>query len=309
VLVSGSGPQDRDESLLGHRPFLVLADHLTRRGLAVLRYDDRGTARSTGDFARATSADFAADARAAVAFLRARADVRRGAVGIVGHSEGALVAPLVAQGESPPVAFIVMLAGPGIPGDSILLLQSDLIAKAAGVPDSVRAANARMSRWTYAAIRETPDSAALAARLRQAVADLTPEQRTRAGLSGPALDAQIAQVSSPWFRWFLAYDPRATLRRVRVPVLALNGMLDLQVPYEPNLAAIGEALRAGGNPDHEQTALAGLNHLFQTSRSGTGSPTEYAAIEETMSPAVLERVSAWILARFPAATAPAPRGR
>lgn len=298
ILVSGSGPQDRDEALLGHRPFLVLADHLTRSGIVVLRYDDRGTAKSTGSFAAATSADFAADARAALALLRSRPGVRPGAVGVVGHSEGGLIAPMVAQGPGA-ADFIVLLAGPGIAGDSILLLQSDLIAKANGTPDSVRARSARMSRALYAAVRETPDSARLAARLREMVAELTPAQRAQAGLTEPAVEALVGQVTSPWFRYFLVHDPAAELRRVRVPVLALNGTLDLQVPYRENLSAIARALRAGGNRQFEADSLPGLNHLFQTSRAGSGAPSEYAQLEETMSPAALQRVSSWILRRFP----------
>jgi pimeloyl-ACP methyl ester carboxylesterase len=299
VLVTGSGPQDRDESLLGHRPFAVLADHLTRRGIAVLRYDDRGVAKSTGRFADATSADFAEDALAAVRYLRTRREVASGKLGIAGHSEGGLIAPMVAV-RSPDVAFLVLLAGTGLPGDSILKMQARLIARASGASAEMIELSARVQTRMFAAVVEGGDSAAVRARLRQigaeALAQMTEEQRRAAQLTPAAMDANIAQISTPWFRYFLAYDPRPTLRRVRVPVLALNGSLDLQVPPKEDLAAIAAALREGGNRDVRTIELPGLNHLFQT--TATGAPTEYAQIEETMSPAVLNAVSAWILERF-----------
>ncbi|HSW28529.1 MAG TPA: alpha/beta hydrolase [Longimicrobiales bacterium] len=278
VLVTGSGPQDRDESLMGHKPFLVLADHLTRKGIAVLRYDDRGVGKSTGSFSTATSEDFAGDALAAVAFLGARPEV--GPVGIAGHSEGGLIGPLAAV-RSDDVAFVVMLAGPGLPGEQILYLQGNLIARAGGASEAQAAAVGEMQH----ALQETV--ATLPAETRREMEDeLTPA----------AVEAQVRQVNSPWFRFFLTYDPRPTLEKVRVPVLALNGSLDLQVPAEANLREVGEALRRGGNGDVTTRLLPGLNHLFQTAR--TGGPSEYATITETMSPTALEAVSSWILERF-----------
>ncbi|MDF1504923.1 alpha/beta fold hydrolase [Roseisolibacter sp. H3M3-2] len=296
VLVSGSGPQDRDETLLGHRPFLVLADHLARRGIATLRYDDRGTAGSTGDFAAATSVDLAADAEAAVRVLRARAGVRRDAVGIVGHSEGGLIAPLVAS-RTPDVAFAVLLAGPGVPGDSILLLQQRLIAAAQGVPTLMLDQLVASNRRVFAAVRASRDSADAARRVGavlDSVAATLPEAQRAAARR--QLDVGGRQVLTPWMRHFVVYDPRPALRATRVPVLALNGTLDLQVPYAENLRAVGAALREGGNRDVTLVEMPGLNHLFQTAK--TGAPAEYATIEETFAPAALERVSGWILARF-----------
>jgi hypothetical protein len=297
VLVTGSGPQDRDESLLGHRPFLVLADHLTRRGIAVLRYDDRGFGKSTGSFAAATSEDFAEDALAGVRFLRARRDIGR--VGIAGHSEGGLVAPLAAV-RSDDVAFLVLLAGTGLPGDSILKLQGRLIARANGVSADLVDASARAQARMFAVIKAGGDSAAMVARLseigRAMVDSLSEEQRREAQVDPASMERNIRQLVSPWFRYFLAYDPRPTLRRVKVPVLAVNGGLDLQVPPKENLAAIEAALREGGNRDVRVVELPGLNHLFQTTT--TGAPSEYGTIEETMSPAVLNAVSGWILERF-----------
>ena len=299
VLVTGSGPQDRDEELLGHKPFAVLADHLSRRGIAVLRYDDRGVARSTGSFAAATSADFAEDALAAVRYLRTRREVAPRKIGVAGHSEGGLIAPMVAVRDSG-VAFLVLLAGTGVPGDSILKMQGRLLARAAGLSPEMIELSARSQSRMYAAVREGGDSTALRARLRQIGtemwAGMTEEQRRASQMTPAALEASIAQISSPWFRYFLTYDPRPTLRRVRVPVLALNGSRDLQVPPTEDLAAIAAALREGGNRDVRILELPGLNHLFQTAT--TGSPAEYALIEETMSPAALNAVSSWILERF-----------
>jgi pimeloyl-ACP methyl ester carboxylesterase len=299
VLVTGSGPQDRDESLLGHKPFAVLADHLTRSGIVVLRYDDRGVGRSTGSFAAGTSADFADDAEAAVRFLRTRPEVAPGKIGIAGHSEGGLIAPMVAA-RSRDVAFIVLLAGPGMRGDSLLNLQGRLIARAAGRTPEVVEQSARAQLRMFGAITAGGDSAAMVARLRQIgqemIAQLTEEQRRAAQITPASMEANVAMLTSPWFRYFLATDPRPTLRRVRVPVLALNGSRDLQVPPRENLAGIEAALRAGGNRDFRTLELPGLNHLFQTAT--TGSPSEYAVIEETMSPAALNAVSSWILERF-----------
>ncbi len=299
VLVSGSGPQNRDEALMGHRPFLVLADHLTRSGIAVLRYDDRGVAESTGDFASATSVDFASDALAAVHFLGERPDV--GPVGIVGHSEGGLIGPMAAERDEA-VAYVVMMAGPGLTGAEIIDLQSELIYRAQGTPEEVIELNRRTQRQLFAVVTSGKDPAHAAPKLRAileaSIDELPADLRAQAGQSTTpeAIEAQVEQLSSPWMRHFLRYDPRPTLERVTVPVLAINGEKDLQVPAEVNLAEIAAALERGGNDDATTLLLPGLNHLFQEAE--TGSPTEYARIQETMNPAALEAVSSWILARF-----------
>ena len=299
ILVTGSGAQDRDESLLGHKPFAVLADHLTRQGIAVLRFDDRGEGRSTGRFVGATSADFARDVLGGVRYLRSRREVAPGKIGVLGHSEGGMIAPLVAV-ESADVAFLVLLAGTGVPGDSILVAQGSLIARASGAPDAAVARQRDVQSRMFAAVRAGGDTMAMREKLREItrelLASLTDEEQRAAGATPQAMEQQVQMVSSPWFRWFLTYDPRPVLRRVRVPVLAINGGLDLQVPPKENLAAIEAALRAGGNRDVRTIEFPGLNHLFQTAT--TGAPTEYGLIEETMSPAVLNAVAAWILERF-----------
>jgi pimeloyl-ACP methyl ester carboxylesterase len=298
VLVTGSGPQDRDETLVGHKPFLVIADHLTRNGIAVLRLDDRGTGRSTGSFSAGTSEDFAQDAAAAVRWLRARPESRDDAVGIIGHSEGGLIAPMVAA-RMPELGFAVLLAGPGIPSAELLMQQGALISRAGGESEAQIQRTVALQRTMFAAIAETPDSTALHDQLRGILAGfryaLTPAEQEQLG-SEAALDASLNVLVSPWYRWFLRYDPTPALRATRVPVLALNGSLDLQVPADENLAGIQRAMAAGGNRDVTVEKLPGLNHLFQTAR--TGAPSEYGEIEETMAPVVLDRMTAWILERF-----------
>jgi uncharacterized protein len=302
ALISGSGAQNRDSEILDHKLFLVLADHLTRHGIAVLRSDDRGVGDSEGIFAEATSLDFAGDAASAVEALREHAEVDREAVGLVGMSEGGLIAPLVAT-RTDDVAFIVLLAGPGLPGEEILYLQAALISSAMGVPPAQVEWNRRIQERLFRIAIDEEDAAVraeqMATALREELASLTDEERATAGIGPEAaerwIEAQIAQVGGPWFRYFLAYDPRPVLREVRVPVLALNGSLDLQVPAAENLAAIEAALAEAGNPDVTIEELPGLNHLFQTAT--TGAPAEYAAIEETMSPVVMDRVTRWILER------------
>jgi pimeloyl-ACP methyl ester carboxylesterase len=301
ILVTGSGPQDRNETLLGHKPFLVLSDYLTRHGIAVLRYDDRGVGKSTGVYATATSEDNASDALAAVEFARSRPEIAADKVGIVGHSEGGLVGPLAAA-RSADVAFVVMLAGPGLPGRRILTLQGELINRAAGTPEEMIQHNTDIQNKLFDIVEAEPDPTAAApkllAALKESVATLPPEVRAQAAqeTSDQALQAQVAQVNSPWMRFFLTYDPRPTLEKVHVPVLALDGEKDLQVPPKQDLTEIEAALRRGGNKDVTTELLPGLNHLFQ--HATTGSPSEYAQIEETFAPEAMQIVSSWILARF-----------
>jgi hypothetical protein len=292
VLITGSGQQDRDESLMGHKPFLVLADYLTRRGIAVLRMDDRGEGGSTGDFGRATSADFANDVEAAVRFLAARSDVARNKIGLIGHSEGGVIAPMVAT-RSRGVAYVVMLAGTGIPGDSLLRLQGAAVLRSSGASEEMVRRQGEVQGRIFAAARAGRDSADAARRIRAA---LTPQERAAGASSPDSIPGPMRALLAPWFRYFLGYDPRPALRRLTVPTLALNGSLDVQVPAKENLAAIDSALRAAGNRDYRVQELPQLNHLFQTAR--TGSPGEYATIDETMSPAALEAVASWIVQRF-----------
>lgn len=297
VLISGSGQQDRDETVFGHRPFLVLADYLTRQGIAVLRYDDRGFGKSTGDPTHATSADFAMDALAAVRYLQTRREIDSKKIGLIGHSEGGMIAPMVAVQAPDEIAFIVLLAGLGVTGEELLLLQQELILHALGISAEIIARNRALQQQVFAAVREQPDNLEAEKKLRALLlgelSRLSEEEQRVLGFSEAMIEAQIKQILSPWFRYFLTYDPRPTLMQVRCPVLALNGEKDLQVPPSQNLPEIVKALEAGGNSDYAVVKLANLNHLFQTST--TGSLSEYAQIEETFAPRALRVVSDWIL--------------
>jgi len=288
ILISGSGPNDRDESIVGHRPFLVLADHLTRKGIAVLRYDKRGIGKSTGDFANATTEDFAADAEAALAYLQTRKEIDAKRIGLIGHSEGGLIAPMVAA-RSNGVAWIVLLAGPGLNGEETLLLQSELMLKTAGVDDDQIAKTRAFNKQTYALVRQEKDSAALQAKL----TDLVQSSSMSAMLPPAALQSQLQLVASPWFRFFLDYDPVPVLQKTACPLLALAGEKDLQVPPKENLPKIQKALQDAGNKDFETKELPGLNHLFQ--HAPTGSVAEYGSIEETFAPEALSALSDWLL--------------
>jgi pimeloyl-ACP methyl ester carboxylesterase len=305
LLITGSGAQDRDEALMGHRPFLVLADALTRRGIAVLRVDDRGVGGSTASpeaVANATSLHYSRDVEGGLAYLRGRKEVHARRIGLIGHSEGGIIAPMVAA-RDPGVAFIVLLAGTGVPGEQILFRQAELINRAAGSPEAAVAANRRAQQELFTIVRSTPERALLRERLEAALQRLASPQvqapgaeasppAQRAALA-PELVAQLRMLESPWFRYFLDYDPRPVLRKVRCPVLALNGGLDLQVPAEENLREIRTALRSGGNRRVTTRRFSGLNHLFQPAR--TGLPGEYGEIETTMDPAVLREIGDWIL--------------
>jgi fermentation-respiration switch protein FrsA (DUF1100 family) len=283
VLITGSGAQDRDESLLGHKPFLILSDYLTRHGIAVLRADDRGTAKSTGNFATATTADFATDTEAGIAYLKTRTEVDPHKIGLIGHSEGGEIAPMIAA-RNPDVAFIVMMAGPGVRGDEILVEQVQAIAESNGKSHEDAVKEAAQEREILNLIETEKDEAALEKGLRGKLAGDVPE--TQIGVS-------IQTLTSPWFRFFLTYDPAIALRKVTCPVLAIGGEKDTQVPVKENLPAIRAALEQGGNKHFEVDELPGLNHLFQTAK--TGSPNEYAQIEETIAPAALEKIASWIL--------------
>jgi pimeloyl-ACP methyl ester carboxylesterase len=283
VLITGSGPQDRDESLLGHKPFLVLSDYLTRKGIAVLRADDRGTGKSTGDFAAATTADFATDTEAGVAYLKTRPEIDPHKIGLIGHSEGGVIAPMIAARDHD-IAFIVMMAGPGVPGDQILVAQVRAIDLASGKSPEEAEKDATREREVLDLLRTDKNDAMLEKDVRAKLGADTPEAKV--GMS-------IKQLTSPWFRYFVSYDPAVALRKVQCPVLAIIGEKDVQVPAKQNLPAIRKALEEGGNKHFDAEELPGLNHLFQTAK--TGGPGEYAQIEETISPVALEKMAGWIL--------------
>ena len=295
VMITGSGPQDRDETLFQHKPFWIIADHLTRHGIAVLRFDDRGTGDSRGNTATATSEDFAGDALAAVTYLRTRAEIDPARIGLVGHSDCGMIAPMAAQSDKG-IAFLVMLAGTGVIGEEILYEQGALITRANGMAESEIKKNRAMQHALFNVVREEADSAKAMHRL---IAVMTEAQREESAGDTAALKnaeamirAQASQLNSPWFRFFLFYDPAVALRKTTIPVLALNGERDLQVSPLQNIPAIEAALKAAGNTRFKTMVLPRLNHLFQTAKTGTIS--EYGTLEETVSPVALEALSSWI---------------
>ncbi|HVU85988.1 MAG TPA: alpha/beta fold hydrolase [Pirellulales bacterium] len=304
LLISGSGPQDRDESLLGHQPFLVLADYLTRRGIAVLRLDDRGVGGSSGDLATSTTDDLAGDALAAVEFLKSCAEFDPQRIGLVGHSEGGLIAPLAAS-RSDDVKFIVLIAGPGVTGEEILYAQGELISRAGGGGDAATKFQRALQEKLFAIVKDferqaaaapgdmPPDTAEVEKKLVAAITGLSillPEDKRKAAEA--QAQAQARSLVTPWFRYFLSYDPRPTLAKVHCPVLAVIGERDLQVPPAQNLPEIEKALKAAGNGNYTLHELPTLNHLLQTCT--TGAPSEYGQIEETMAPSALALIGDWI---------------
>jgi pimeloyl-ACP methyl ester carboxylesterase len=303
VLCTGSGPQDRNENLFGHKPFLVLADHLTRLGIAVLRVDDRGVGKSTGNFIKATSADFAADALAAVEYLMTRREIDPGKIGLLGHCEGGLIAPMVAA-QSRDVAFVVMMAGPGLKGDQVALGAAGADLEGGWV-NSEQVARIRLTQERiFAIIKEEKDRGAAEIRIRKEAevfrdiatrikADASSSRRKESEIVAAAIESQVPVLLSRWFRFYVTYDPRSTLMNVRCPVLAINGEKDVQVLAKENLDVIRDALELGGNKDYTVLMLPNLNHLFQTAE--TGAISEYEEIDETLSVLAMDTVSNWIL--------------
>ena len=289
VLISGTGHNTRDEDVEGHKVFLVLTDALTRKGFAVLRYDKRGVGGSSGDYDTATTADFTSDAEAGVAWLKTQSQIDASRIGVFGHSEGGIIAPAVAASDKG-VAFVVMIAGPCIRGDKLFVLQSAMTAKAYGAPDDYIAKRKVFDQELYSAIVSAPSELAALARAKALVAQ---------GVADKIVDANEAETlakddTTPWERYFLAYDPAPTLARLTVPVLVLSGSLDVQVPAKENLAAARDALR--NNSNATVIELPGMNHLLQDAK--TGAPSEYNEIEETMSPAALKIITDWLSRRF-----------
>jgi pimeloyl-ACP methyl ester carboxylesterase len=251
---------------------------------------------STGDFGAATSFDFSKDVEAGWEYLQSRPEIDRRKVGLVGHSEGGMIAPMVAARRDE-VAFVVLLAGSGIRGDRLIILQQRLIDEAAGGSRADQEEAGRMFEGMYEIVVRSTDREQLVADLTayfEGVVARIPEEH-RGEYGEGFVRASVARLSSPWMRYFAKHDPVPTLERVKCPVLALNGEKDLQVPAEVNLGAIRAALARGGNERVETKVFPGLNHLFQ--ECSTGLPMEYATIEQTFSPVVLDEMRVWIQAQ------------
>ena len=293
LLISGSGPQNRDSEIFGHKPFLVIADHLTRAGIAVLRIDDPGVGGSTAHPQPPTAADFADNAIAAIDFLKRDSRINPDQIGLIGHSEGGIVAPLATSREEG-IAFVILLAAPGVPGDEMMRKQNERILDAAGIAGEQKEIRLALVDQLFAALTsDLPE-----AEVRRKVEEVVRRQFETNGIPCTQQDETqvrmaVEQAISPGMRYLLAYDPRPALEKISVPVLTLNGELDTQVDAGQNLVAIAAALEKGGNSNVTIHRLPGLNHLFQHAR--TGLVGEYGVIEETISPEVLDLIRDWIL--------------
>ncbi|HRP89597.1 MAG TPA: alpha/beta fold hydrolase [Edaphocola sp.] len=295
VLVSGSGPQDRNETILGHEPFLVLADFFTRNGFAVLRYDDRGVGQSKGNFETATTADFAEDAMAAVNFLYQNKQIDKKRIGIMGHSEGGEIATMLAAQNTKQLAFIVMLAGPGMSGDQILLQQQKYLARAVKESDAAIEQSQKMNQQIFEIMKSTKDTALIRSRvltyLNNSYNDGTLEK-----VEGQTKEETVSTYSnallSPWLIYFVQYNPQSDLQKIKIPVLALIGSKDVQVIPEYNIPALKSAFEKSGNKRATVLELEGLNHLFQ--EANTGLPQEYGNIEQSFSPKAMKVILEWL---------------
>jgi alpha-beta hydrolase superfamily lysophospholipase len=296
ILISGSGAQNRNEELMGHKPFLVIADYLSRNGVAVLRYDDRGTGQSQGNYAEATSADLATDAEAAYNFLKNNPKINSREIGLIGHSEGGLIAPIVAS-SNPGIAFIVSLAGPGVTGQQIIIRQSQEISRISGISEEKIRKSTETNKKLYAVLRKEKDNKKAEVKILTLYKDILEKEKSSKEDTEKAVNQLKASFGAPvytWFRYFIVTDPAIFWKKVTCPVLALNGEKDLQVSAKENLPEIEKALISSGNESVKTVKLPGLNHLFQHCK--TGLPGEYSSIEETFSPEALKIIADWILA-------------
>lgn len=296
ILISGSGPQNRDEEIFGHKPFLVISDFLSRNGFAVLRFDDRGVGASTGDYAKATTFDFAKDVLSALNFLKSREEIDNKKIGLIGHSEGGMIAQIAAVQNSNDIAFIIMLAGVGIPGDELILLQSRIIATLEGRPeDEIEKALVNQKKLVDL-LKSDKSNQEIEIEIREIIStsyDNAPElkQESKENIDR-IIDVQIKTIMSDWYRNFLRFNPSEYLEKIFIPILALNGEKDAQVPPKENLSAIEIALTKAGNKNFKLVELKGLNHLFQSAE--TGSISEYGKIEETFSQKALNEILNWL---------------
>jgi len=287
ILITGSGPQNRDEELLDHKPFLVLSDFLTKNGIAVLRFDDRGTAKSTGDFKNATTFDFATDVEYAIEYLQKRKEINKDKIGLIGHSEGGIIAPIIAS-ENKDIDFIVLMAGSTLRGDKLLLLQKYKIETQMGINKQVVESNQQIFAGAYEIIlNENIEKEVLYDTLSHYFIS-----KYGKALPENQKDALINQLTSTWMINFIRLDPVVYLEKVSCPILAINGNKDLQVPSKENLEVIENIFRKSENTKVKIKELEGLNHLFQECE--TGATSEYATIEQTISPIALKEILNWI---------------
>ncbi|MFZ9388343.1 MAG: alpha/beta hydrolase family protein [Chitinophagaceae bacterium] len=300
LLITGSGAQNRDEEIFGHKPFAVIADHLTRKGIIVMRVDDRGVGKSTGNFQLATSADFATDVNNSLDYLLARPETDPKKTGLIGHSEGGMIAPMVAANRKN-IAFVILLAGPGVQIIDLMAEQNEAVARSSGVSEKALPEIKPLFREIARANLRSKDSSeafsgALAA-VESWAAGKDPAILNELQLSTREerekyIENSNKSLQTPWFRYFLAFDPGPYLEKLKCKVLALNGDRDIQVVASQNLQGIEASLKKGRSKEYKVISLPGLNHLFQTCQTCT--IREYAQLEETFSPVALNIISDWL---------------
>jgi uncharacterized protein len=296
ILITGSGAQNRNEELQGHKPFLVIADYLSRNGIAVLRFDDRGVGKSQGTQLNVTSADLATDAEAAFIFLKKNPKINQKEIGLMGHSEGGLIAPIVAA-SNPDIGFIVSLAGPGVTGQQIIIRQGQEISRLSGINEEQIKETTETNKKQYAVLRKEKDNKKAEIKILALYKEILEKNKTSKEDTEKAVNQLKLTFGAniyTWFRYFIMTNPATFWKQVECPVLALNGEKDLQVSARENLPAIEKALKSSGNKSVKTVMLPGLNHLFQHSK--TGLPSEYGQIEETFSPEALKIIADWISA-------------
>ncbi|MHB9039340.1 MAG: alpha/beta hydrolase family protein [Melioribacteraceae bacterium] len=299
ILLTGSGPQNRDEEIYGFKIFQKIADYLTRRGIAVLRYDDRGVGGSTGNTMQSTTEDFAGDAQAAIDFLKKQKNIDPKKIGFLGHSEGAIIAPMVAA-NSNDVAFMVLMSGTGVNGGEVLLEQQKLILKASGVADSLINQNLELQKEINKALNNNKDLNDIRNDIQTFAEkdyetlspDIKASIKDKKAYINSTVQSQIMVFNNPWFKYFINYDPAPALQKVKVPVLMTFGELDLQVPVNQNKPKMEDALRLGGNNNFKSIIFPKANHLYQEAK--TGSPGEYNELEKEFVPGFLEKIGDWI---------------
>ncbi len=295
LLINGSGPQDRDETIYNHKPFLVIADYFTRKGFAVLRVDDRGYGASTGKYNNSTTNDFADDAEHSIDYLKTRKEVDPNKIGLIGFNEGGIIAAMV-DSEIKDINFIVLLATPGLTGKDVLLAQTKTLQKAQGVSEKEIEQDYKINNKVFSIVQSTKDSVKaineIQKTLKDFVSTLSDSEKTQRKYSEYTIANKARFMMTPWFRYYLSFNPTSALEKINCPALVLYGQNDLQIEPKKNLNAVVNAIEKGGNHNVESQIIPGLNHLFQTSKSGL--PEEYSKIKETFSPKALEIIYNWI---------------
>ncbi len=295
LLINGLGKHDRDETMYGHKPFLLISDYLTRKGYVVFRADDRGVGKSGGKFEKATTKDFTRDMISALKYLKTKSYVDTNKIGIIGFNEGGLIAARIAS-ESDNVKFIILLSTPGITGKEILLTQTVDIQEKSGIPDNVIQRDLKINKKILNIVGSIKDSALAYNKLRntyrQFRATLPKEDLVKKKYSIVAFKNQLNFMLTPWFKYYLNYNPKKTFTKIKIPVLIIYGDKDVQVNAAKNNNALRRALEQAGNKNYKSIIFPNLNHLLQHCQ--TGLPNEYAKISQTVSPAVLDSINVWL---------------